>query len=153
MWEPRRLTILRVFTACYRDSFTLYLVVDSFTVPARSHILWFVKDVNEKTVVVTIINNTSKSYIKFFLSLKVPISFKKDNVLEEHTLHIFIPLHFIPEKSVSLPVEMELHRKLDGLKENINTANTWEYGQINGLLIQRLQAKMNYFHAFHKSVH
>jgi hypothetical protein len=23
MWEPRRLTTLRAFTACYRDSFTL----------------------------------------------------------------------------------------------------------------------------------
>jgi hypothetical protein len=25
MWEPRRLTILWAFMACYRDSFTIYL--------------------------------------------------------------------------------------------------------------------------------
>jgi hypothetical protein len=27
MWEPRRLTTLWAFTACYRDSFTLYLSI------------------------------------------------------------------------------------------------------------------------------
>jgi hypothetical protein len=30
MWDPRLLTILWVSTACYRDSFTLYLLLDSF---------------------------------------------------------------------------------------------------------------------------
>jgi hypothetical protein len=29
MWEPRRLTILWAFTACYRDRFTFYLGYDN----------------------------------------------------------------------------------------------------------------------------
>jgi hypothetical protein len=28
MWEPRRLTTLRTSTACYRDSFTFFTVLD-----------------------------------------------------------------------------------------------------------------------------
>jgi hypothetical protein len=28
MWEPRRLTTLWAFTACYKDSFTSYLFTD-----------------------------------------------------------------------------------------------------------------------------
>jgi hypothetical protein len=32
MWEPRRLTILWAFTACYRDTFTFYYFLECNTV-------------------------------------------------------------------------------------------------------------------------
>jgi hypothetical protein len=33
MWEPRRVTILRASTACYRDSFTFIIIIIIIGVP------------------------------------------------------------------------------------------------------------------------
>jgi hypothetical protein len=38
MWEPRRLTALRAFTACHSDSFTFYTFISVYVSEARTHV-------------------------------------------------------------------------------------------------------------------
>jgi hypothetical protein len=66
MWEPRPITTLRAFTACYRDSFTFYLYIPDIRV---SHVEKHWHEVTVELKELLRFEEVTRTYLEYDISL------------------------------------------------------------------------------------